>query len=166
MSLVLRATTTTVATKSTRARTRPRGRRTRPASTLEIAPQAVELTWANRRPGSAGFARWAAYIGEQIDQHGLAATAPAIDALVILADQLGVVPVAVRVLADPTEPEPARLRAFAHVVQALVEPRRRSPRRQPADFSLMRSSTAFGMVVSKSRSLAHVGVIVIMTISS
>ena len=39
-------------------------------------------------------------------------------------------------------------------------------RRQPADFSLMRSSTAFGMVVSKSRSLAQVGVIVMTTISS
>ena len=38
--------------------------------------------------------------------------------------------------------------------------------RQPADFSLMRSSTAFGMVVSKSRSLAQVGVIVMTTISS
>lgn len=38
--------------------------------------------------------------------------------------------------------------------------------RQPADFSLMRSSTACGMVVSKSRSLAQVGVIVMTTISS
>ena len=38
--------------------------------------------------------------------------------------------------------------------------------RQRADFSLMRSSTALGMVVSKSRSLAQVGVIVMTTISS
>ena len=39
-------------------------------------------------------------------------------------------------------------------------------RRQPAAFFLMRSSTDLGMVVSKSRSLAHVGVIVMTTISS
>ena len=55
-----------------------------------------------------------------------------------------------------------------------LHPHRRAPgglrrhltRRQPADFSLMRSSTALGMVVSKSRSLAQVGVIVMTTISS
>ncbi len=37
---------------------------------------------------------------------------------------------------------------------------------QPADFSSMRSSTALGMVLSKSSSLAQVGVIVMTTISS
>ena len=45
--------------------------------------------------------------------------------------------------------------------------RRRLRTSQPADcLSLMRSSTALGMVVSKSSSLAHVGVMVITTMSS
>jgi hypothetical protein len=102
-----------------------RGRRRRATSATPVAATAptTELTWENRRPGSPGFARWAADIGHHIDQHGLTALAPAIDSLVVLADHLGVAPVASKVLADPTEPEPARLRAFALVVQAILAAR-------------------------------------------
>ncbi len=42
--------------------------------------------------------------------------------LVALAHRTGVVPVATEVLADPGEPEPARLQAFAHVIAALDPP--------------------------------------------
>ena len=121
MTLAVRTTTPTIAVEPTRAWTGRRGRRTRTAAEAAAAPPRIELTWSNRHPGSPGFERWAAYVGHHIDQHGLAATAAAIDALVILANQLDVAPVAVAVLADPTEPEPARLRAFARVVRALVE---------------------------------------------
>ena len=123
MTLALRATTPTIAAEPTPARAGRRDRRTRTAATVASAPPRVELMWTNMPAGSPGFARWAADVGHQIDQHGLTATASAIDALVILANQLGVAPIAVRVLADPTEPEPARLRAFARVMQAVVESR-------------------------------------------
>jgi hypothetical protein len=123
MSLAERAATATSATEPTRGWSRRRSRRMRATATVASTPSHVELTWANRRPGSPGFARWAAYVRYEIDRHGLAASAPAIEALVILANQLGVVPAEVRMLADHTQPEPARIRAFERVVQALVEPR-------------------------------------------
>ncbi len=81
---------------------------------------AVAFTWANRQPGTPGFARWAAQLGELVDAEGIAAAAGDIDKLVTVARRFGVVPVAVDVLADPTAPEPARDRAFARVVAALV----------------------------------------------
>ncbi len=89
---------------------------------MNTAPSPVELTWSNRRPGSPGFARWAEYAGERIDAQGLSATTREVQALVTLARELGVTPVAVDVLADASQPEPARLRAFAHVVQAVLRP--------------------------------------------
>ncbi len=97
---------------------RRRWRRARPAAAVE--PSSIEFTWANRRPGTAGFARWSAQLGQLIDERGLAATADDLDKLVVTARRLGVAIVAVDVLADPAQPEPARLRAFAHVVSALV----------------------------------------------
>ena len=91
-------------------------------TTVVTTPQPVELTWGNRRPGSSGFERWATYLGHEIDEHGLVAVTPAIESLVQLATELGVTPVAVSVLADTSAPEPARLRAFARVVQAILRP--------------------------------------------
>ena len=85
-----------------------------------VEPAIVEFTWANRRPGTAGFARWTAQLGERIDERGLAETAGDLDKLVGTARALGVALVAADVLADPTQPEPARHRAFAHVVSALL----------------------------------------------
>lgn len=92
----------------------------RPRDVVAAEPAAVEFTWANRRPGTAGFARWTAAVGQRIDEHGLAATTHELDNLVAVARRLGVAPVATDVLADSTQPEPARHRAFAHVVSALV----------------------------------------------
>lgn len=97
---------------------RRRGRRLRPVVTTR--PAAVEFTWGNRRPGTAGFARWAAAVGERIDERGLGANAGDVNNLVATARRLGVATVAADVLADSSQPEPARLRAFAHVVSALV----------------------------------------------
>jgi len=99
-------------------------RRWRPVAIEAVtAPSApVELTWSNRRPGSPGFAGWAEYAGERIDAHGLSAATHEVQALVTLARSLGAAPVAVEVLADASQPEPARLRAFAHVVQAILRP--------------------------------------------
>jgi hypothetical protein len=87
---------------------------------VTAAPAVVHFTWANRRPGTAGFARWAACVGQRIDEHGLAATAREVDNIVAVARGLDVAPIAVDVLADPTQAEPARCRAFAHVVSALL----------------------------------------------
>jgi hypothetical protein len=84
------------------------------------APADIEFTWANRRPGTPGFARWTAAVGQRIDAHGLAATANDVDTLIGVARRMGVAPVAVDVLADPTESDPARRGAFAAVVAALV----------------------------------------------
>jgi hypothetical protein len=83
-------------------------------------PADIEFTWANRRPGTPGFARWTAVIGQRIDAHGLAATADDVDNLIGVARRKGVAPLAVDVLADPIESDPARRRAFAAVVAALV----------------------------------------------
>jgi hypothetical protein len=82
----------------------------------------VHFTWDNRRPGTAGFARWTAFVGQRIDEHGLTAAAREVDALVAVARTLGIASVAVDVLADDTQPEPARYRAFARTVSALTRP--------------------------------------------
>ena len=98
-------------------------RRTRRHATADAPPNKparVELTWANRRPGSAGFARWAGSVAHRIDARGLDATASEVTALVALARPLGAAPIAVEVLADPAQPEATRLEAFANVVAVLV----------------------------------------------
>jgi hypothetical protein len=105
----------------TTAHTTTRRRRRRLAThVVPSAPAAVEFTWDNRRPGTAGFARWTAAVGQRINAHGLAATARDLDNLVAVARRLGVAPVAVDVLADPNQAEPDRCRAFALVVSALT----------------------------------------------
>lgn len=109
--------TATIATARTPAVQR---RWRRAPDSVTAAPAMVHFTWANRRPGTAGFARWAAFIGQRIDEHGLIATAREVDNLVAVARGLGVAPVAVDVLADATQAEPARCRAFAHVVSAVA----------------------------------------------
>jgi hypothetical protein len=92
----------------------------RTQDTISSPAAEVEFTWANRRPGTAGFARWAAAVGQRIDENGLDDATRDLSNLVGVARRLGVAPVAVEVLADSTEPDPARLRAFATVVSALV----------------------------------------------
>src|SRR5262245_10280531 len=93
----------------------------RPTPDQVISPAAdTEFTWDNRQPGTVGFDRWMAAVGQRLDQHGLTEFARDIDNLVGVARQLGIATVAVDVLADPAEPDPARLRAFALVVSALV----------------------------------------------
>jgi hypothetical protein len=83
-------------------------------------PADIKFTWGNRHPGTAGFARWAAAAGQRIAEHGLNASTRDVDDVIGVARQCGVAPVAVSILADTREPEPARLRAFAVVVSALV----------------------------------------------
>jgi hypothetical protein len=100
--------------------TRGRRRRRRRRDVAGAETTAVAFTWANRQPGTPGFARWAAQLGERIAAEGMAGAARDIDKLVTVARRFGVVPVAVEVLTDPTAPEPARNRAFAKVVAALV----------------------------------------------
>ena len=108
---------TTIAT----ARTPAARRRWRRAPDVAAAePTLVHFTWANRRPGTAGFARWTDFVGQRIAEHGVTATGREVDNLVAVARRLGVAPVAVDVLADATQAEPARCRAFAHVVSAVA----------------------------------------------
>jgi hypothetical protein len=86
-----------------------------------LAPAAdVEFTWDNRIPASAGFNRWIAAVGHRVDRYGLSGCARDVDNLVGVARQLGVATVAVDVLADPAEPDPARVRALSVVVSALA----------------------------------------------
>jgi hypothetical protein len=88
---------------------------------LALAPAAdIEFTWDNRHPGSAGFSGWIAEVGHRIDRYGLSGCARDVDNIVGAARQLGVATVAVDVLADPGEPDPARLRALSVVVSALA----------------------------------------------
>jgi hypothetical protein len=113
---------------------RRRWRRVR--EVVPSAPPAIEFTWDNRRPGTAGFRRWTVALGERIESHGLAATSGDVDNLVAVARRLGVASAAADVLADPSEPEPARCQAFALVVSALhtgVRTPTHSP--QPTDSS-------------------------------
>lgn len=56
----------------------------------------------------------------RVDAEGLAALGRDVDNFVAVARQRGVAPVAADVLADPTQPEPARHQAFAHVASALM----------------------------------------------
>lgn len=105
---------TTTNTPGARTATRRRAR-----DVVAIKPAAA-LTWDDRPPSTAGFPRWAAAVGHRIDEHGLAAVTRELDHVVAVARRHGVAPVAADVLADSTQPEPARQRAFAHVVSALV----------------------------------------------
>jgi hypothetical protein len=98
----------------------PRRRWSRSRDLVSSPPVNIEFTWANRRPGTAGFARWTAAVGQRIADHGLNSSTGDVNNLIGVARQAGVAPVAVDVLADPTEPDAARLRAFALVVSALV----------------------------------------------
>jgi hypothetical protein len=88
----------------------------------DVAPKSVpvEFTWANRRPGTMGFARWTATVGQRLDELGLDAASHDIENLVAVARRYGVAPVAADVLADPSQPDVARLRAFSHVAAALA----------------------------------------------
>jgi len=123
--------TTSITLRSTAHSTAPRPWRRRRAQDLVSSPPAdVEFTWDNRRPGTAGFARWTAAVGQRIDEHGLDRSTRDLDNLIGVARRLGVAPVAVDVLADATQPDPARLRAFALVVSALVGSRAIPPGRQ------------------------------------
>jgi hypothetical protein len=83
-------------------------------------PTDIEFTWANRRPGTDGFAQWAAAAGQRIADHGLGSSTRDLNNLIGIARRAGVAPVVVVVLDDPTEPDTARMRAFAAVVSALV----------------------------------------------
>jgi hypothetical protein len=122
-----RAAITLRSTAHSTARRRWRWRR---AQDLVSSPPAdVAFTWDNRRPGTAGFARWTAAVGRRIDEHGLDHSTRDLDNLIGVARQLGAAPVAVDVLADSTQPDPARLRAFALVVSALVGSRATPPER-------------------------------------
>ena len=100
-------------------KTRRRWRRDRHV-VVETEPAAFEFTWSNRRPGTAGFARWAVFVGRRIAEDGLAAHTRELDNLVAVARRLGVAQVEVDVLVDPSEPESARRRVVAHVVSSLV----------------------------------------------
>jgi hypothetical protein len=102
----------------------PTGRRRwwsgRARDVVASPPTDTEFTWANRRPGTAGFVRWTADLGQRIADHGLDSSTRDLNNLIGVARRTGVAPVAVEVLADPTERDTARMRAFAHVVSALV----------------------------------------------
>ena len=91
-----------------RSATTPKLRRSRRQvrSVVVAEPAVVELTWANRRPGTDGFARWTAQLGARIDEQGLDAVADEVDELVSTARRHGVAIVATAVLADPAQPEP------------------------------------------------------------
>jgi hypothetical protein len=102
-----------------RAGTSRRASRRARAATLVAAPVAEPST-ASRHPGSDSFAHRAAELGHRIDECGLAAVSGDVRSLISMARHQGVALVAAGVLADPTQPEPARVRAFAHVVSALV----------------------------------------------
>ena len=104
----------------TRRRSRPVAARRQARAAVVAEAPVVEFTWANRRPGTDGFARWTAQLGARIDEHGLDAVADDVAKLVATARRHGVALVAAGVLADPAQPEPARHRAFAHVTSALV----------------------------------------------
>jgi hypothetical protein len=101
---------------------RRRWRGARAQDAVASPPADIEFTWSNRRPGTAGFARWAAAVGQRIAEHGLDCAARDLNNLIGIARRAGVAPVAVDVLANPSEPDTARTRAFAAVVSALVDP--------------------------------------------
>lgn len=111
-------TTVTVPVTATISTVRRRGRRTERVASSQ--PASVELTRADRHPGTAEFARWTAFVGQLINDQGLVAATREVDDLVEVARQSGVTSVAVDVLSDSSQPEPARCRAFALVVSALT----------------------------------------------
>jgi hypothetical protein len=112
---------TTAITLRSKARhtTRRRWSWRRTQATALAPAQDIEVTWYNRNPGSPGFHRWIAAVGHRVDRNGLADCARDVDLVVGLARQLGVASVAADVLADPAEPDPARLRALSVVVSVL-----------------------------------------------
>jgi hypothetical protein len=85
-------------------------------------PAPIAPTWGNRRPGSPGFARWCDFVAHRVDAEGLGPLSAEVDALVEIARTAGVVPVVTAILADASQPEPARTRAFGRVVEALAGP--------------------------------------------
>jgi hypothetical protein len=118
--IVAHMTTAITLRPATRPTTRRRWSWRRTHDQVLTPATGVEFTWDNRHPGTVGFNRWMAAVGHRVDLHGLTECPRDVDNLVGVARQLGVAPVAVDVLADPAEPDPARLRAFAVVVSALA----------------------------------------------
>jgi hypothetical protein len=113
-------TTAAVPITATTATARRRWSRSRTQDVASSEPASITFTWGNRRPGTAGFARWTALIGQLISDHGLAASRE-VDNLFDVARRSGVATVAVQVLSDSSQPEVARCRAFAVVVSALTK---------------------------------------------
>ena len=118
MTLALRTTNPTGTTRRTRTVSRWWHRATAEVVAPEPAP--IALTWGNRRPGSAGFARWCDFVAHRIDAEGVGSHSAEIDALVEIARSAGAVPEVTAILADASQPEPARARAFGRVVEALA----------------------------------------------
>ena len=100
----------------------PKVRRTRRQARAVVVAEApvVEFTWANRRPGTDGFARWTAQLGARITSRAWTRSPRTSTSSSPRLAAYGVALVAAGVLADPAQPEPARHRAFAHVASALV----------------------------------------------
>jgi|EndMetStandDraft_5_1072996.scaffolds.fasta_scaffold671366_1 hypothetical protein len=83
------------------------------------APDAAEFTWANRRPGTRGFARWTATLDRRIDERGLDACTRDICKLAAVAIRSAISSDAVQALIDVTQPDAVRRRAFARVISEL-----------------------------------------------
>jgi len=117
------STLTLTALRSTTAETVPQHRRRRRQSrriVIDHAAGPTGFTWSDRSAGPPDFARWAAELEERATNDGLVAHSRALHHLVNVARDLGLEATAADILADPLEPDRARLRALAVLVDGIA----------------------------------------------
>jgi hypothetical protein len=89
-------------------------------SKLRIVPSsATALRPARRAPSFDYFHSWTRWLGDEIAAGGMSAVEPHLGELARAGQSLGVMPACCDVLADASQPEVARARAFAKVVSAI-----------------------------------------------
>ena len=84
-----------------------------------VTSSANALRPSRRVPAFDYFESWTRWLGDEIAADRMSSVEPHLGELACAGRSVGVVPACCDVLADPTQPEVARARAFAKVVSAM-----------------------------------------------
>jgi hypothetical protein len=91
-----------------------------PCKLRVVTSSATALRPVRRVPAFDYFESWTRWLGEEIAADRISSVEPHLCELAVAGHSLGVVPASCDVLADATQPDVARARAFARVVSAIT----------------------------------------------
>jgi hypothetical protein len=91
-----------------------------PSKLSVVTSSATAVRPVRRVPEFDYFESWTRWLGDEITADRISSVEPHLGELACAGDSLGVAPASCDVLADPTQPDVARARAFAKVVSAIT----------------------------------------------